>query len=181
MPLTTAHPVYLQSGNPETENVQTMLYPGQLGSCFEFKQPAVPSVSPAMIKGYQIVQVDPASAAPAAAAVAWWSNEQTYLVTTNPAALGRGRVAGVFQFAVTPGWFGCIQNDGVGNVKLVATPTSAPVANSGQFIIPSATAGQADCLAAGTAPTYPAIGVVAGALNGTNNTVPVDITVPINN
>ena len=33
----------------------------------------------------------------AAGAVAWWSDQAQYLVTTSVTTLGRGRVAGVFQ------------------------------------------------------------------------------------
>jgi hypothetical protein len=170
MPLTAQQTVYLQSGNPETENVQTLAYPGQLGNRFTAKVGG-------LIKGYQLVKLDATSAQPAAAAVAWWSDEENYVVTTNPATLGRARVAGVLQFAITPGWYGCMQIDGRGRVKLLTTPTAAPVANSGQYLTPSATAGQADCLAVAASPTYPPVGLVAGALDGPTNTVLADIIV----
>src|SRR4029077_20170860 len=99
-------PMYLQSGDPESENVVSLLYPGMLGSRLTIKQPGVPG-SPTTAgqfrsKTYQLVQTDSSmSTNPFAGAVAWWSDKTKYLVTTNPATLGRGRVAGVFRNAIT--------------------------------------------------------------------------------
>jgi hypothetical protein len=109
--------------------------------------------------------------------VAWWSDKTKYLVTTAPTTLGRGRIAGVFQNAIGLGNFGCIQTQGPAIVKYVDTPTAAPSA-AGLFVIPSATAGKADCIAAGTASTYPVLGLSAQAITGSDSTAIVDLDVP---
>ena len=173
-------PVYLQSGDPETENTATLSYPGLLGSRFTVIQP---SRSPAAAeagraKTYQLIKTDSTmSVAPYVGAVAWWSDKTQYLVTTSPTALGRGRVAGVFQNAITPGYYGCIQTRGPATVKFVDAPTANPTA-AGLFVIPSATAGKADCLAAGSAATYPPLGVSSGVYDATNTVAVVDLDVP---
>ena len=176
-------PMYLQSGDPESENVASLLYPGMLGSRLTVKEPGPPGTPTTAgqfrSKSYQLIQTDSSMAvAPFAGAVAWWSDKTRYLVTTNPATLGRGRIAGVFRNAITPGNFGCIQYQGpCPNVKFVDAPTATPTA-AGLIVIPSATAGKADCLAAGSAATYPALGVSAGAMNLGDNTASVDLDVP---
>lgn len=174
-------PAYLQSGDPENENVPSLLYPGLLGAKFTVLQPArtAPGAEDGRSKTYQLVQTDSTmTTAPYRGAVAWWSDKTRYLVTTSPTALGRGRIAGVFQNAITVGNYGCVQTNGPASTKLVDSPTAAVTANSGQFVIPSSSAGKADVLAAGTAATYPPLGVVAGALNTGDNTVVVDLDVP---
>lgn len=173
-------PVYLQSGDPEAENVVSMLYPGQLGSRFTITQPsrAAAGAEDGRSKTYQYVKTDSSmSVAPFRGAVAWWSDKTQYLVTTSPTALGRGRTAGVFQNAITPGNFGCVQTGGPATVKFVDAPVAAPTA-AGLFVIPSATAGKADCLAAGTAPTYPALGQSAGVYDAQQAQAVVDLDVP---
>jgi len=173
-------PVYLQSGDPEQENTPTLHAPGTLGARFTVIQP---TRSPAgaeagRSKTYQLIKTDSTmSVAPFRGAVAWWSDKTQYLVTTSPTALGRGRVAGVFQNAITPGYYGCIQRGGPATVKFVDAPTAAPTA-AGLFVIPSATAGKADCLAAGSAATYPALGVSSGAYNAMEAEGVVDLDVP---
>lgn len=176
-------PMYLQSGDPEGENAVTLAYPGMLGGRLTVKQPGPPG-SPTTAgqyrpKSYQLVQTDSSMAvAPFAGAVAWWADKTKYLVTTDPTKLGRGRVAGVFRNAITPGNFGLIQYQGpCPNVKFVDAPTAAPSA-AGLFVIPSATAGKADCIAAGTASTYPVLGLSAGAITGGDSTASVDLDVP---
>jgi hypothetical protein len=89
-------------------------------------------------------------------AVAWWSDSANYLVTTSSS--NRGRVAGVFQGAITLGNYGFIQTKGPATVKFIDGVTAAPTA-AGLIVVPSATDGKADCLAAGTAATYPSMGV----------------------
>lgn len=173
-------PVYLQSGDPEQENNATLAYPGQLGTRFFVVQP---SRTPAgaedgRAKGYQIVRTDSTmSVAPYRGAVAWWSDKTRYLVTTTVTTLGRGRVAGVFQNAVTPGNYTCIQIKGPATVKFTDSVTATPDA-TGQFVIPSATNAKADCLAAGSASTYPALGVSAGSFNAASREGIVDLDVP---
>ena len=106
--------VYIPSGNPETMNEPSLLYPGQLGIRFNYTNP--PRTLPAETqedgspKGFQLVKTDSTmSVAPYQGAVAFWSNEASYLVTTTVTTLGRGRVAGVFKGAVTPGNYCCVQ------------------------------------------------------------------------
>jgi|ERR1019366_6160926 hypothetical protein len=176
-------PMYLQSGDPESENAVTLAYPGMLGGRLTVKEPGPPG-SPTTAgqyrpKTYQLVQTDSSmSVNPFAGAVAWWSDKTKYLVTTSPTALGRGRIAGVFRNAITPGNYGCIQIQGpCPNVKYVDAPTAAPSA-AGLFVIPSATAGKADCLAAGSAATYPVLGLSSGVIPGADSTGPVDLDVP---
>lgn len=177
-------PLYLQSGDPESENVVSLLYPGQLGGRTTVKQPSQSSGTPTAAgafrtKTYQMVQTDSSmTTAPYSGAVAWWKDKTKYLVTTDPTQLGRGRIAGIFRNAITPGNFGCIQTQGpCPNVKFVDAPTATPTA-AGLLVIPSATAGKADCLAAGTAATYPILGESAGAMNLGDNTAAVDLDVP---
>lgn len=178
-------PVYLQSGDPEREAVTTLHAPGTLGSRFTVIQPSrtPPGAEDGRAKTYQLVQTDSSmSVSPFKGAVAWWSDKTKYLVTTTVTALGRGRVAGVFQndeaaYPITPGQYCCIQTKGPGVVKFVDAPTAAPSA-AGLFVIPSATAGKADCLGAGSAATYPALGVSAGALQGGTALAIVDLDVP---
>jgi len=174
-------PLYLVSGDPESENNASLLYPGALGSRITIKQPGPPGSPGAedyRFKTYQLVQTDSTMAVnPFKGAVAWWSDKTKYLVTTDPTKLGRGRVAGVFQNAITPGNFGCIQTQGPALVKFVDAPTTNPTV-AGLYVIPSATAGKADCLAAATAPTYPELGLSAGAYDAVNAQAVVDLNVP---
>lgn len=172
--------VYLQSGDPEQENVSALHAPGTLGARFTVKQP---SNGPAgaedyRYKTYQIIQTDSTmSVAPYRGALAWWSDKTRYLVTTTVTTLGRGRVAGVFQNAITPGNYGCIQQRGPATVKFVDAPVAVPT-TAGLFVIPSATNGKADCLAAGSAATYPVIGYSAGVYNAAATECVVDLDCP---
>jgi hypothetical protein len=178
-------PVYLQSGDPEREAVSTLHAPGTLGSRFTVIQPTrtPPGPEDGRAKTYQLVQTDSAmTVAPFKGAVAWWSDKTKYLVTTTVTTLGRGRIAGVFQndesqFPITPGQYTCVQIKGPASVKFVDAPTAAPSA-AGLFVIPSATNGKADCLAAGSAATFPPLGVSAGALQGGTALAIVDLDVP---
>ncbi len=168
--------IYLPNGgDPEQVNEATLQQPGMLGG-------RVINPSTSGNKEYQLVQVDSSSTNTPAGTVfdgatAWWSNRNTFLVGTAPAALGRGNVAGVFVNAATPGRYTCIQVVGRHDqVKLVDAPTASPTA-AGLFIIPSATNGKADCLAAGTAASYPVLGRSAGVINTGDQTCAVDLNV----
>jgi hypothetical protein len=173
-------PVYLQSGDPENENTPTLAYPGLLGARFTVIQP---NRSPAgaeagRSKTYQLIQTDSTmTVAPFLGAVAWWADKTKYLVTTTVTTLGRGRIAGVFQNAITPGYYGCVQTEGPATVKFVDAPVAAPTA-AGLFVIPSATNAKADCLAAGTAATYPPLGVSSGVYDAAQALAVVDLDVP---
>lgn len=171
---------YLQSGDPEGENVATLAYPGQLGIRFTQvnAQRAAPGAEDGRSKSYQVIRTDSSmSVAPYRGAVAWWSDKTRYLVTTTVTTLGRGRIAGVFQNAITPGYYGCVQTRGPAIVKFVDGVVAAPTV-AGLLVIPSATNAKADCLAAGSAATYPILGYSAGVYNATAAEAVVDLDVP---
>jgi hypothetical protein len=94
-------PAYLPPGDPEQMSEASLHAPGQLGMRFTIKQPAgsgTPGLEEFRFKTYQIVKTDSSmTVSPFKGAVAWWSDKTGYVVTTSPTALGRGRVAGVFQ------------------------------------------------------------------------------------
>lgn len=177
-----SQPVFLPGGSPDSMNEQTLAYPGQLGIRFSFIQP--PRSTPSGTTGdgtprtYKLIRTDSTmSVAPYDGAVAWLSDQANNVVTTSPTALGRGRVAGIFRNAITPGYYGCILVKGLATVKFIDAVTAAPTA-AGLLVIPSATAGKADCLAAGSAATYPIIGRSAGVYNAPAATALVDVDVP---
>lgn len=178
-----SQPTYLPGGSPETVNVSSLAYPGQLGTRFNYVMPprTIPGLDASedgRAKAYQVVATDSSmSVAPYDGAVAWWNRQDLYRVTTSPTSLGRGRVAGVFKNAVTPGNFTCIQIKGMAMVKFIDAVTAQPTA-AGLFVIPSATAGKADALAAGSAATYPPLGISAGAYNAANAEGLVNLDVP---
>lgn len=177
-----SQPVFLPGGDPDQMNEPSLLYPGQLGIRFSYINPprTVPTETSEQgsPKSYQLVQTDSSmTVAPYASAVAWWSAMVGYLVTTSQSKLGRGRVAGIFKTAVTPGYYCCIQQKGRASVKLVDAPTAAP-SIAGLHVIPSATDSKADVLGAGTAMTYPRIGRTTGAVNLGDNTCLVDLDLP---
>lgn len=171
--------IWISTGDPDNVDERSMYAPGQLGSKVTLIQPtrSPAGVEEGRSKTYQYVRVDSGVAvAPFPGAVAWWLNSAQYLVTT--AATNRGRVAGVFQGTVTPGNFCFIQQKGPGKVKFVDAPTSAPDA-TGKFVIPSATAGKADCVA--TAPAFPILGYAVQALQGGTAEAVVELDVPETN
>lgn len=189
--------VYFPSGDPETDNIPASTitgqipYPGQLGMRVTITEPV--RTSPTAFKGrsktYQLVQTDSSMAvAPFPNAVAWWSDKTRYLVTTSVTKLGRGRIAGRFPDngaggSITLGNYGWVQTEGPGLVKVVDSPAT-PALSTGLFVVPSATDGKADLVAAGTAATYPALGTTASTMNpayagGPNDqTIIVDLDVP---
>lgn len=169
--------LYLPNGgDPEQMNESRLQQPGMLGSR------TIVRTATEGNKEYQLVQVDSNTTNTPAntvydGAIAWWSNRNNYLVGTAPGALGRGNVAGVFVNAVTPGNYTCIQKAGIHTqVKFVDAPTAAPSA-AGLFVIPSATNAKADCLAAGTASTYPQLGRSISVINPADQTAQVDLAV----
>ena len=185
MPFNVRHqPVYLQSGDPETENVPVLAYPGELGDRFGWRSQGSPGIESGRYKVYQLVGTDSGMAVgPYDSAVAWWADKTKFQVTTDNTKLGRGRIAGVFVNAITPGNFGCIQVSGPAEVKFIDGVTVANVIVAGNFVIPSATAGKADVIAAGSSPTYPTLGVTAGILGGADqgggsSTAIVDLDIP---
>src|SRR5262249_51518191 len=131
MPIFEQNAVYLQSGNPETEDVATLLYPGQLGARFTVANPA----RGGRAKRYQYVKTDPAMAtAPIAGGLAYWQDRANYVVTTAVGALNN--LCGRFPNAITKGNYGCIQIGGPGVTKIIAGDTATVAA--GDSIIGSA-------------------------------------------
>ncbi len=173
--------IYVTTGDPETVNDPTIYAKGQLGGRVTVKQPGVPGSPGAenyRDKTYQYVNTDSSmSVSPFKGAVAWWADKTRYRVTTDPTALGRGRVAGIFQNAISKGNYGYIQVQGPAIVKFVDAPAAVPTV-AGLSVIPSATAAKADCIAAGGALTYPKLGVSAGVYNAVNCEAIVDLDVP---
>ena len=176
--------IYLQSGDPEQENAATLLYPGQLGVRFTVTQPArvAAGVEAGRSKRYQLVKTDSSmTVAPYVGAVAWWSDQSAYLVTTNSptTAQTRNRIAGVFQNAITPGNYGCVQIQGPATVKFIDGVTQGNIV-AGAFVIPSSTNAKADVVASATAPTQQPLGQVSQPLtfNAADLTAVVDLAVP---
>ena len=190
---------YISTGDPETVNDPRPYAPGMLGARVTIKQPTVGTpISTGVgeqyrFKTFQYVQTDSTmTVAPFKGAVAWWSNKASYLVTTTVTTLGRGRIAGVFEnddtgryapgglaSPITLGNFCFIQTQGPGLVKFVDAPTAAPTA-AGLLVIPSATNGKADCLAAGSSATYPILGLSASTfanIDGSNTLALVDLDI----
>jgi hypothetical protein len=169
----TQQPMFVPDGNPEntSEPEATWRSPGQIGAFHTVQN--VPGggeasgVQTRHDKTYRLVRTDSSmTVGPYPGAVAWWADRARYQVTTDPTALGRGNVAGRFCRAWNAlGDLMFIQTDGPGTVKFVDAPTAAPTA-AGLFVIPSATAAKADCLAAGTAATYPILGKSTEAVDG---------------
>ena len=163
-------PLQVSSGDPETVNdsVAKVLAPGQLGKYITIKRPgpsgnAAGSAEDYRDHTYRYVRTDSSmSTAPFLGAVAWWSDKSRLLVTTSPTATARGQIAGVFKNTYSPlGGYIFIQTAGPSTVKFVDSPTAAIAV--GVSVIPSGTAGKADTTAAGTAPPYPTLGLVAAA------------------
>lgn len=176
-------PVYLQSGDPETESTSDLHAGGLLGARFtvintQRQGPGVETSAAGRSKRYQLVKTDSTlSVAPYAGATAWWSDRSAYMVTTSASASSRNDVAGIFARAWNaPGDFMCIQIGGPRIVKLVNG--AVPVA--GAAVIPSATDGKADLVAVGTASTYALMGRISAPLtyNAAAQEVLVDLDVP---
>lgn len=173
-------PVFLQSGDPESESNATLYAPGQLGVRFTVKQPtsSTPGVESGRDKTYQVVRTDSTmTVSPYRGAVAWWADKAKYLVTT--AATNRNSIAGVFQNAPVLGHYTTVQVQGPGEVKFIDAVTSPPN-TAGRIVIPSATAAKADCLAVGTAPTHRILGEVhlTPTYNAVEMTAVVELDVP---
>lgn len=173
---------YLQSGDPEGENVATLAYPGQLGIRFTIVSPqrSTPGVTAGRSKRYQIVKTDSSmTVAPFPGAVAYWGDKTQYMVTTTSPSVagGRNRIAGRFSNAVTPGNYTCVQFEGPGIVKLIDAVTQADVV-VGAYVIPSSTNAKATVVATATAPPQTPLGLVASPL--TFNTSALEVVVDLN-
>lgn len=185
-------PVYLQSGDPETESTPSLHAPGTLGARFTIintqrQQPGVETSPAGRSKRYQLVKTDSTmSVAPYNGAVAWWADRAGYVVTTSPTANSRNDIAGVFCRAWNAaGDYMCVQVTGPkAKVKLLnsADLTGGNDNNvvAGASVIPSATAAKADVIAVGTAPTYVPLGRISAPIqfNAAAREVMVDLDVP---
>lgn len=182
-------PIFLgTSGDPEQAAFDTLPYPGQLGTKHTVQQPGPRGSGEGQAenyrsKTYQLVKGDSSmSVAPFAGAVMWWKDRSKYEVSTSPTATYRGNVAGVVGNPVGVGAPGkgqyfFIQTEGPATVKIIDASAAATVA--GDSIIPSATAGKGERIAAGTAPTYPPLGTAAAAANAVTAEVVVDLSIPV--
>jgi hypothetical protein len=170
-------PIWVTTGDPVSVNEVTPYAVGQLGAEVTVKNTSsfgVGSIAGQVTqpdagrggKTFKFVQVDStATVAPFQGAVAWWSDADNFKVTT--AATNRGQVAGVFCSPFPQlGNYGFIQIQGPAFVKFVDAPTANPTA-AGLIVIPSATAAKADCLASGSAATFPVLGRSNGVYNVT--------------
>jgi hypothetical protein len=162
---------WVPSGDPNTVDTPRNQYPGQLGGVYTDAGPATDPFlgsqtgRPGSTKQFRFIQTDSGmSVAPAPGMVAFWKDRTKFICTTDPT--NRGYIAGVFPAfdntgKLVPvklaGNYGFIVRGGRTYVKLIDTPTAQPDA-TGKNVIPSATAGKADVIAAGTAPGYPVLG-----------------------
>lgn len=172
---------FVQTGDPSTVNESTPYALGQLGKELPDTYSTAAITGAAAVdpgKGTRIVkyvQVDStAPVAPYIGAVAWWSDRDNFKVTTS--ATNRGQVAGVFLGNYPAlGNYGYIGVGGPFIVKFIDAVTSAPTA-AGLHVIPSSTNAKADCLAAGSAATYPIMGLSNGTYDAVNTTCEVLLT-----
>lgn len=168
------NPYMPNGGKPEDTNIPlaSFRYPGQLGTLHTALYKDADGVTRS--KTFMLVKTNATLAtAPENGGVAWWSDQDNFEVTT--LATSRGRVAGVFLAAISVSSVCFIQVGGRHpGVRLIGAPTAAASA-AGLVVVPSATAGQADCLAAGTAATYPQLGLSVGTATG--NYAPVFLTI----
>lgn len=155
--------VYLATGDPATEDRDVSQYAGEIGQRFIINDDG----NPVLGKGWQVVVLDSTmDVPPTAGAVAYWRNRTGYVVTTDQSVAGKGEVAGVFGGAPTYGNICCVQQQGPASVQLQTVPTSAPD-DTGKIVIPGTADAKADVLGAGTAATYPPLGVsISTAVDG---------------
>lgn len=166
---------FVQTGDPSTVSETTPYAPGQLGKELPDTFLSSATVGGAAVdagKGTRIVKYvqcdSTAPLAPFLGAVAWWSDRDNFKVTTS--ATNRGQVAGVFM-GPNPalGAYGYIGVGGPFIVKFIDAVTSAPT-TAGLLVIPSSTNAKADCLASGSAATFPILGTSNAALDAGNQT-----------
>jgi len=162
-------PVYLQSGDPETESTASLHAPGLLGSRFTYigtqrQGPGVGNSPAGRSKRYPLIKTDSTmSVAPYPGAVAWWADKARYLVTTSLTATHRNNVAGVFRRAWNAaGDYMCVQIGGPGMTKVIDGDAILCVA--GDALIPSTVDGRASRLAVGVALTHTPLGRVVSPI-----------------
>lgn len=174
--LTPFEGVFISTGDPATVNESSPYAPGQLGKITTITRTSGSTNPGQGAKVYQYVQVDStAPVAPYIGAVAWWSDRDNFKVTTS--ATNRGQIAGVFLGAYPQlGYYGFIQVGGPAIVKFIDAVTAQPTA-AGLHVIPSSTNAKADCLAAGSAATYPLLGTSNGTYDVLNATAEVSLRI----
>lgn len=179
--------VYLQSGDPNKEDVAVNNYPGQLGARFTMQHlVSRASGAPApRTKRFQVVQVDAAAAAaPKAGQPVYWSDRGAYKVTT-AGGTTLNQLAGVIGGAPTRGNVTCIQVGGPGLVRASDANVAAAVAGADMLV--GGAADLAVLVAAGTAPATVPIGTIASpkvtdVTGGTgNHKILCDIDIPAEN
>lgn len=164
---------WVPTGDAATVDMTVNPYGGALGGIYTDENG----------KEWQLVVGDSSmSVTPFPGAVMWWASKANFRVTTSAAR--RGYYAGVVgrlnrlgvEVANGPsaGNYFFIQKGGRAVVKTTDAVTANP-GNTGQYVVPSATAGKADVLAAGTAATYPPVGREAGWYNVVAREVYVDL------
>jgi len=154
--------VYLQSGDPTTENNTKLMEPGQLGVRFSMQYPtgrgAPPLGTPRTLR-LQVVQVDPAApAATKAGQPVYWTDKSTYKVTT-AGGTNLNALAGVcLAVGVLAGNYTVIVIGGPASVR--ASDANVTAAVAGDMLVGGAT-DLAVLVAQGTAPSTVALGVIS--------------------
>lgn len=172
--------IFFPTGDPATSWVDTLEYKGALGQRCTFAAPKGTDNEGETETWQQVLTDSTMSVAPAASAVVYWKDRAGYVVTTE--RTGRlGQVAGVIGGSGgAVSMYGFIQTEGKARegVTFQGGPTSAPDA-TGKIVVPSTSAdGVANCLGAGTAATYPPIGVSLSA--AVDNVADVQLDCPPN-
>ena len=167
--------VYLKTGNPDTENNESLYAAGELGVAYDYND-----------RASQVVQVDSgvgANTGPGAVAanqVAFWKSKANKIVTNdNAQAEGTAdgapnNVAGIFRVAPTAGYYIHILQRG----RNIAVSDDGTCDTVGETAVADATADQARAvgIAKGTAPTYKPIGIVRTP--SVANVAYVDVDIP---
>lgn len=170
------------TGDPESYAADAHPYLGQLGQKMTIinpprSAPGSSSTEDGRSRTYQLVQGDSTmTTAPFPGAVMWWKDKSKYQVSTLPTATSRGNIAGVCKASPGKGQTFYIQTEGP-CLPVKVIDASALAVAVGESCIPSSTAGKADRVAAGTAPTYPTLGLYASTCDP-NAEALVDLNVP---
>lgn len=166
--------LFLDGGFGMTMDPTSSYLRGMLGSVVTIKD------TDGVAKRGQVVQYDSvATVAAADGSVAWWVDRSKYLVSVDIGASARGNRAGVIRSAATVNQGCVVQQGGKCATLFLDSPTAAPT-TAGLIVIPSASSAKADCLAAGSAATYPALGVSAGTQDSTTKKADVILDIEPN-
>ena len=175
--------VYLQSGNPDTESDATLHAPGLIGARYTYTPSSrAAGAAAARTRGYQIVQIDPASgvANSKSGQPVYWVDRATYKVGL-AGGTTLNQVAGVVNNVSPKGNYVHIQQKGPCLVRASDANVTAAVAGADNILGGATDLGV--LLAAGTAVTTLPLGTVAAPkvtdlTGGTGNQkVLVDLTI----